>query len=177
MAAGNAIPIPVKNQLRRIYFAFIDRTTSLPVSGGLTGLAATISKDGGNYAATTNTPVEIQSSGTGYVELTATESNCSAFIVKITCTDLEAVCRESPFISENFDLSHPTDHWRDATVVRLEQGLMHVIGDFCNQGQRRYSDGQVVFYDHDGTEVYRSTYSSITDADLQTYEKRGRISP
>lgn len=92
MSAADAQPFPLYGVAYRVYFAIVDTSGAL-VTGGLTGLAATISLDGAAHAATTNAPVEIGTSGTGYLDLTAAELTANGVLVIITVTNVTAVAR------------------------------------------------------------------------------------
>lgn len=171
MATSNATHFPIRGQAFRLYWTIFDQSTGLPYEGGLT-LSATISKDGGNFAATTNSATETQTSGTGYLELTATEMTAYSITVKISASNNDS----SVFVfQENLlDLAEPSDHWRDATVVKLEQGLLHVIMEYSNQQRRRHEDGLTTQYDKDGNALYTNVYSTGSDSGV-SYEQRGRI--
>lgn len=58
-----------------------------------TGLspAASVSKDGGNFAAVSDAPVEIQTSGVYELTLTSGEMTADAVVVKVTATGARAV--------------------------------------------------------------------------------------
>lgn len=68
----------------QISFPMYDSTTGL-LKSGLTP-TATVSKDGGNYAAVSDAPVEIQTSGTYEFTLTGTEMTAGLVTVKVTAT-------------------------------------------------------------------------------------------
>jgi len=77
----------VYGQLYNFSISLVSTTTNDIKTGGLSGLAATISKDDGTFASTANTPVEIATqSGIVSLDLTATEMTCSKAIIKITAT-------------------------------------------------------------------------------------------
>jgi hypothetical protein len=65
-----------------ISFSLYDSSTGLLKSGSAP--AATVSKDAGDYAASTNAVAEIQTSGTYTLTLTATEMTASLVTIKIT---------------------------------------------------------------------------------------------
>ncbi len=175
MAAANAIKDPIKGQAYRLYWEIVDAASPVgnPINGGLVTVSATISKDGSSFAATTSTPVEIGTTGRGYLELTASEMNADAVWVIVTSLDETGV--QYRWLVNPLDLTETGDHWRDATVPRFEQGLLHVVMWRANQAEKRYSDGLLRQYDHTGTLLYTQAYTSYTDTDLQKYEKRGRI--
>ena len=89
MATTDARPIPRKNAAYRHYFAIRKNDGSLITTW--TGADSELSKDGGNYADATNEATEIQTSGTGYIDLTAAEMNADAVVLKVTVTNADAL--------------------------------------------------------------------------------------
>ena len=85
MAAGDATPIPVKNQAYRVTFPILDADGDLVTAA--TGLDSEVSKDGATFADCTSEATEIATgSGMYFLDLTATEMNADtvAIIVKTT---------------------------------------------------------------------------------------------
>ncbi len=91
MPAANRTPLPIKGEAFRLAFCIRSSATGNPITGGLTGLAAQISKDDGTFAATTGTPTEIGTTGYGYLDLTTTEMNCYGGIIRITASNANAL--------------------------------------------------------------------------------------
>jgi hypothetical protein len=91
MAASDAQAFPVKNTAQRFYGVIRSATTGNPITGGLTALALTISKDGAAFVAGANAPVEIGTTGYFYVDLTAAEANYSADVLQVTASNSGAV--------------------------------------------------------------------------------------
>jgi len=90
MAATDATPVPIKNQAYRHYFAIRDNTGSLVTTWA--GQDSEKSLDGATMSDCTNEAVEIATnSGTGYIDLTATEMNTSATVLKVTVTNTDAL--------------------------------------------------------------------------------------
>lgn len=88
MAATDSKPVPTKNAAWRVYFTIFDNTGAIVTSW--TSPAGSISKDGAGFAATTNAPVEIGTSGIGYVDLTATEMNADGVCLKLSVGNANA---------------------------------------------------------------------------------------
>jgi hypothetical protein len=86
MAASDSRPVPRKNVAFRLLLVLKDEAGDLVTDWSGASAAATISKDGGNFASTSNAPTEIQSSGTGYLDLTSTEMNADGVVVLVTAT-------------------------------------------------------------------------------------------
>jgi hypothetical protein len=95
MASTDALVFPVKNTAYRVYFVIKSSASGNPITGGLTGLStsgnAQLSKDGASWANATNTPTEIGTSGYGYLDLTSTEMNYTAVLVRIAATNTNAI--------------------------------------------------------------------------------------
>lgn len=89
MAASDARPFPLKNTAYRMPVSF--RKTDGTIITSWAGMDTQVSLDGANYAAATNEATEIQTSGTGYVDLTAAEMNADMVWVKITVTNTDAL--------------------------------------------------------------------------------------
>lgn len=96
MATTDARPVPKKNVAYRLYFDIRKNDGTLITSWA--GQDTELSLDGGNYADATNEATEIQTSGTGYIDLTADEMNADCVIVKTTVTNTGAL----PFVAVLF---------------------------------------------------------------------------
>lgn len=92
MAASDASTFPVKGQAFRLSAALFDNTGALiAVMGGLAGLAAKVSIDGGTLTNSTNAATEAPSvSGLVYLDLTTSEMNGNTVTVVLTCTNTDA---------------------------------------------------------------------------------------
>lgn len=92
MAASDASTFPVKGQAFRLSAALFDNTGALiAVMGGLAGLAAKVSIDGGTLTNSTNAATEAPSvSGLVYLDLTTSEMNGNTVTVVFTCTNTDA---------------------------------------------------------------------------------------
>lgn len=89
MAASKVFP--ASGVALRIRAAVRDISGKL-ITGGLGTLSATISKDDGTAASTSNTPVEIATNtSVCYLDLTAAECTASAIVVTIASTATDAV--------------------------------------------------------------------------------------
>jgi hypothetical protein len=84
MASTDARYIPIYGRAYRLSFALRDASGDLVTSWS--GQDSNVSKDGGNYAACTNEATEIQTSGTGYLDLTSTEMTADTVITTIAAT-------------------------------------------------------------------------------------------
>lgn len=138
MGASDALPIPRKNAAYRVYFPLLKNDGTILT--GWTSPAATISKDGATAASATNTPAEIASSfGIGYLDLTATEMNADAVIVKATATNSGALAQVMVlYPQEAGDIRADVDTWRSGTPNALISGRVdgnaQVVGDKTGYG-------------------------------------------
>lgn len=89
MAASDAKPVPLKNAAFRVSFD-IENVTNGALITTWADMDSTISKDGEDYAACTNEATEIQTSGTGFLDLTADEMNADTVIVKVAVSNANA---------------------------------------------------------------------------------------
>lgn len=126
MASADAIPLAVKNQAYRVYGCVKNVTTGKVITGGLTGLAGSISKDGGSFASTTSAPAEIGTTGFFSLDLTATEMNANAVSIKVSATNTNAV--DVCFVIPTYDLTRSTTNAWNQSVVRIEQLWAQVHG-------------------------------------------------
>jgi len=122
MAAINATSDPVYGQLFRLAFVILDSATARPITGGLTGLSARVSKDAGAFGTTTNTPVEIGTNGYGYIELTAAEMTAYDVILEIRATNSGSVYYAKEICPRL--MSPFTGRFDAQTVKRYEQMML-----------------------------------------------------
>jgi len=156
MAASDASTFPVKGQAYRISGKIVNATTGNPITGGLTTLTSTVSKDGGAFASTTSAAAEIGTTGYFYVDLSATEMDAYTVIVHVTAANADAVYASieiKPTV-----LSEPSGHARDATVLRLEQLLVQVHMYFFNKVVRTISSGLISIYNY-GASAVKTTFA------------------
>ncbi len=90
MAASDAVPVPRKNVAYRFYFAIRKPSDSTLITSWA-GQDSEVSFDGAAYSDCTNEATEIGTSGTGYIDLTASEMNADCVILKVTVTNTGAV--------------------------------------------------------------------------------------
>jgi hypothetical protein len=123
MASGNATPNPIYGQAYRFTGKIISSATANPITGGITGPASQISKDGGPFANTTNAITEISNgvSGSGYfyLDLTAAEMTCSSCVVRVTGSNASAV--EFSIYIPVCNLTPTVGRADTAAIVRIEQ--------------------------------------------------------
>jgi hypothetical protein len=154
MAAADATNQAIRDQAFRLYWRIVSTATGNPLSGGLTGLAATISKDGGNFAATTNAPVEIQTSGYGYLDFTADEMDAYSALAQITASNTGAVA-----VSENIvplQLDQFAGRWDSQSVLRFEQLVLQLSVMLGLNGITQ-TGAALIYLNPDGSEALHGT--------------------
>ena len=101
MADTDARPVPKKNVAYRHYFAIRKNDGSLITTWA--GMDSQRSLDGATMAACSNEAVEIATnSGCGYLDLTQTEMNVDAIVVKVTVTNTCRTHLDARFPSRGF---------------------------------------------------------------------------
>jgi hypothetical protein len=152
MAASDALPIPRKNAAYRVYFPMLKNDGT--VITGWTSPTATVSQDGATAASATNTPTEIASSfGVGYLDLTASEMNADAVIVKATVTNSGALAQVVVlYPQEAGDIRANITYWNDAAVATADSaGFPKVtIKDGTGAGEIDLTSGKVDVNDKTG---------------------------
>lgn len=89
MASTDARPIPRKNIAYRHYFAIRKSDGTLITTWA--GQDSEVAIDGTSFADATSEATEIDTSGCGYIDLTAGEMNGDAVVLKITVTNTGAL--------------------------------------------------------------------------------------
>ena len=89
MASTDARPVPKKNTAYRHYFAIRKNDGTLITTWA--GMDSERSLDGATFADCTNEATEIGTTGIGYIDLTATEMNTDATVLKVTVTNTDAL--------------------------------------------------------------------------------------
>lgn len=160
MAASNSVQNPIQGQAYRIYFRIDSSDTFNPITGGLTGLAGSLSKDGATFVASTNTPVEIGTSGYGYLDLTSAETAYYTVYVQVSATNANAIKFSKPVVFQYVPTtvtSLPTDLYGMVRLLlqfRVNTRLQY------NQIFRLYQDGVLpadVDLNSTGNEILRQS--------------------
>lgn len=160
MAYTDTTIFPVKGQAFRIHFVIRSFLTGNPLLGALASLAAQVSKDGGSFVTTTNSPVLIDTSGYGYVDLTAAEMNAQGIVLRVSTTTTNAVefCAEL----RPADLTETTGHWKDQSVQRLEQSLVLLSAFLTNLHTLTMSSEAIKARDN-STTIVSGSVTGLTD--------------
>jgi len=127
MASTDARPVPKKNVAYRHYFAIRDSAGALVTTWA--GQDSELSADGGNYADATNEATEIETSGTGYIDLTAGEMNYDCVLLKVTVTNTDAL----PYIVALFP-EEAGDIRTDVTELGGDAQSVADLKDFADAG-------------------------------------------
>ncbi|MBI1260043.1 MAG: hypothetical protein GC204_21455 [Chloroflexi bacterium] len=170
MSASDALPIPRKNTAYRVYFPILKNDGSLIT--GWTSAAATLSKDGGTSASATNAPTEIASSwGIGCLDLTATEMNADAVIVKATVTNSSALPQVIVlYPQEAGDIRVNPTYWNDSAVATPDAaGYPKVtVKAGTGTGEIDLTSGQVKVASNNDKTNYQLADGAITAAKIAT---------
>jgi hypothetical protein len=167
MAATDSTAFPVHGQPFRVRLAFYDPATGLLISGGLSGLAATISKDDGSAVATTNTPTESGMPGVVYLDLTATEMTASGVVVYVTSTNGSAFAQSTEIVP--LRLTEQSGAALDQTQVLFEQVVLDIMAAAINLNT--LSGSTYTIYKRDNTSKLSGSYTQGTET-----AQRGKLS-
>lgn len=171
MAAADAVVYAVKGQQLRLSGWMFNRLSG-HVFENVGVLTATISKDAGAFAATSATPVEVDTGGLVYIDLTDAEMSAYTVAVKIVAADENAT--QLTFIVVTLDLAETAGHWRAGDPIRLEQLFVELGAQFFNKQDRRFADGRLRNYAYGGATVL-ATRSFAPSSD-ESHEERGEAS-
>jgi hypothetical protein len=157
MAAADASAFPVKGQAYRLSGFIRDWTTGQVISNAGT-LASTVSKDGGAFASTTSTAVEVGTTGMFTLDLSSTEMNANTVAVKVTAS----TANTEDFIAVLYpmDLAESGTRADTQTVKRLEQWISQIFMALFNKFTINRSTGAMVLYEDDeSTSAFTGTAS------------------
>ena len=162
MATDNATTTPVRGQAYQFTVVFYDTTTGNPISGSLTSLSLTVSKDGAAYAAATGSITDI-GGGTALVVLSAADMSCRHVRFLASCSNANAKypCEEV----HPADLRRDQENWLSQTNLRMEQGLVQSIM-YTTEGTERekVSPYRVLVRDETGALRFTRTTSETANA-------------
>lgn len=162
--------MPAYGQGCYVQSVILSSSTGNELTGGLTGLAATVSKDGGAFASCTNTPAEIGTTGYVSVLLTATEMTANNVIVKFAANNANAM-NGRVFIAPVV-MTETATAWNSQTVNRFEQVVMQGTAYSMNKVTIDNTSGALTVYKRDGT----TTYFTGTASDDGTTTTKGTLS-
>ncbi len=154
MTPANSTPFPIRGQLYNLGAAVKSITSGNPITGGLTGLAAKISKDDGAFSSTTNTPVEIGTSGWVTLDLTPTEMTASKVCVAISATNSGAM--EADVVLSTLNLGQFTGRWDGQSPLRFEQLWIDLFVGMALNGANQ-NGAQLQLLNPDGSVHFTST--------------------
>lgn len=128
MASTDARPIPKKGVAYRHYFAIRKNDGTLITTWA--GMDSELSKDGGDFADATNEATEIQTSGCGFIDLTAAETDYDCVTLKVTVSNTGAL----PYVVNLFpeeagDIRVDTVQLGGTTQTARDLGDSVLVGD------------------------------------------------
>lgn len=177
MAAGDATPVPVKNQAYRITFPILDADGDLVT--GAASLDSEVSKDGGTFADCTNEATEIAtSSGMYYLDLTATEMNADTVAVIVKTGTAGA--KTTPIVMYpqtdgadlKVDVTHIAGSAVSTTTAQLGVNVVQISADATA------ADNAEAFFDgtgYAGTNNVIPTVTTLTGHTAQTGDSYARL--
>lgn len=146
MALEHATAFSMRGQTYRVFVSFRDASNTLIT--GWTGAASSISKDFGAAAAGA-APVEIGTTGMGYLELDATAM--TATHVAVTCTVSNAGAKA--FVGEVRPLVQDPADRADAGTIRFENAIWNLWQYWMNRVVADYNQSKIFIYKADQTTV------------------------
>lgn len=160
---------PVKGQAWEFNYGVLSSATGNLITGGLTSISVTVSKDGGNFAAIAGTATEIQTSGVLRIVPSAADmtGSCLTFIVLVG----NANAMLPPVHVMTLDLTETPDHWMDQANKRLEQGVLQTASYLLNKTTLNSASGAVVVRNAADT----ADYLTGTDSNAGGVVTKGKL--
>jgi len=132
MAASDAKPLPIYGVAHRVTVPIFNITTQEVLTGGLAGLAATVSLDGGAFASTGLTVAEIGTTGFVTVDIDATRMTANTVALKVTSSTSNS--------SDAVEIIYPSTYYLPATDATNKAVLLQ---SGTGTGQVSLSSGKV----------------------------------
>lgn len=132
MAASDAKPLPIYGVAHRVTVPIFNITTGEVLTGGLAGLAATVSLDGAAFASTGLTVAEIGTTGFVTVDIDATRMTANTVALKVTSSTSNS--------SDAVEIIYPSAYYLPATDATNKAVL---IQDGTGTGQIDTASGKV----------------------------------
>ncbi len=149
MATANATLFPVRGQAFQLGAVIYSSASANPLTGGLTGLALTISKDGAAFASAAGTVAEIGTSGYVVINLTAADMTANQIDVLVVATNTNAVYATAEI--KTWNVTELTGHWLAQTVIRPEQGWLQGVSYLINRVTRNLTTGLLTLRNYGNT--------------------------
>jgi len=165
MTPTNSVVFPVYGQLFNFSGVVRSFTTGNALTGGLTGLSAQISKNDAAFVATTNTPVEIGTSGHCTLDLTAAEMSFEKLLVQVSASNSGAIYWEiqiNPVVLSQFNGRYDAQ-----SVLRLEQLLMDLYSGIGLNGASQ-TGAALQFMNPDGSAHFAGSVSQTATSAVRT---------
>jgi hypothetical protein len=174
MAYANSTPFAIRGQAFAFEGVIRDIATGNAITGGLTGLTVTISKD---HGATFNAPsqaspvTELGTTGYFTVDLDATDMTATVVLAKVTATNTGAIYFSVSI--PTLDLSEVLVRADGATVKRFEQFLAQVFYAKYNNETIDNTSFARTLYKADGTTPMFA--GTAVDGDAAIPSERGSL--
>ena len=169
MATTDGTVFPINGQA--FYFNDVIKSSSTgnPLTGGLTTLAITLSKDGAAFAAAAGTVTETGTTGFVAVNLTAADMTAKTISYNITAANANAVYATGEI--KTLDLAEFTGRASAETVKKPEHYLTDVVDHLYNKNEITRETGSYKLYQADST----TTKVSGTASDSGTVASKGKL--
>ena len=154
MTPSYATVYAVRGQLYNLSVPIKALSTGNALTGGLTSPTAVISKDDGSFASTTNSPVEIGTTGWLTLDLTATEMNCSKALLTLSAANSGAVFAYIEIRTLN--LAQFNGRWDAQSPNRFEQLWLDLFAGMALNGAVQ-NGAQLQLLNPDGSVHFQSS--------------------
>jgi hypothetical protein len=169
MATANATLFPVRGQAFQCGAVIYSSSTANPLTGGLTALALTISKDGGAFATAAGTVTEIGTSGYVVINLTAVDTAANQIDVLVTASNANAVYATLEI--KTWNVAELTGHWLAQAVIRPEQGWLQGVSYLINRVTRNLLSGLLTLRNYNNT----ATIGTMEATEVGGDEVKGQL--
>jgi len=170
--SDQATCFPVYGQAFDFTVCVKNSTTGNPLTGGLSTLAVTISKDGAAFASAAGTVTEIGT--TGYVKVSLTAVDMTAKVIAYNVTSATANAAYATGEIRTVDLRENSSRAAAQTVLKLEQFLVQTWRKWFNRNKmdRGASSTTETLYKDDAT----TAFLTATHTDDGSITDRGSLS-
>jgi hypothetical protein len=171
MAANDATIFPVRGQAFRFLDVIKSSATGNPITGGLTSLGMTISKDGGAFGAAVGAVTEVSGTpGWVTIDLTAVDMDAGTIAYQVSASNSNAVYATGEI--KTCDLEEGAGRADGESVLKLEQYLRQMWAQLFNRHTvNRETGAYTVYQSDDATEAVSGLAS-----DNGTLGSRGKLS-
>ena len=163
MAVNDATVFPIRGQAFRFLDVIKSSATGNPITGGLTSLALTISKDGGAFASAAGSVAEVSGTpGWVTVDLMAADMTAGVVAYQLSASNSNAVYATGEI--KTCDLSETAGRADAEAVEKLEQYLRQMWSQLFNRHTVDRQTGVYTVFQSDDETASVSGLASDTGA-------------